>query len=121
MNRTRKAVLLSALAIPGAGHWYLGKKWQSVVLMLAALAAFFVLMSGALTQANLIADKILSGEVQPELSALMNLLAEQRNAEKSSSMAIATVVAVVVWLIGVVDAWRVGKAETTKQNTARRY
>ncbi|MFK7992816.1 MAG: hypothetical protein AB8B87_01680 [Granulosicoccus sp.] len=105
MNKSTKAVLLSALAFPGAGHWYLGKRRQSVVLMLAMSAALFVLMSSAWRQANLIAEKVLSGETQAEIGAILSQMAETRSADSSSSITIATAILGIVWVVGVIGSW----------------
>ncbi len=111
MKRSTKAVLLSALVFPGAGHWYLARKWSALLLMLAAFAAFFVLMSSAWSQANLIAEQILSGELQPEIGALLDQMAVQNSANPSSSLTIATAWMGIVWCVGILDAWRVGRAD----------
>lgn len=115
MNRSTKAAMLSALVVPGAGHWYLRKKWQAVVLMLIAAAAIVIVVSSAMAQANLIAERVLSGEVQPELGVLMDLLIEQQNTNQSSSMKVATVSLGIAWMVGIVDSWRLGNAEPTPQ------
>ena len=114
MKKSTKAVFLSAFVIPGAGHWYLAKRRQAVILMLASAGATYVLMSNAWTQANLIAQKIVSGEIQPELSDLMNALSEQTSAVGSSSLTIATFVLGAVWILGVVGAWFTGRAEPSE-------
>jgi len=110
--------MLSALIIPGAGHWYLGKRWQAVALMLASFAALSVLVSNAITQASLLADRILSGEIQPEMSALMNLLAEQQHASTSNSMTFATVAVALIWLTGIVGAWISGREADSQKKSA---
>ena len=113
MKRSTKAVLLSALVYPGAGHWYLARKWSALIFMLAATAALYVLLSGAWSQANLIAEQILSGEVQPEIGALMEQMAEQGGINQSGRFTIATAWMGIVWFAAIIDAWRVGKADPT--------
>ena len=115
MKRSTKAVLLSALVFPGAGHWYLAKKWSALLLMLAASAALYVLMSSAWSQANLIAEQILSGELQPEIGALLDQMAEQNGINSSSGLTIATAWMGIVWFVGILDVWRVGRADPAEQ------
>lgn len=109
MNRSKKAALLSAVVFPGAGHWYLGKRKQAIALFAASAVATYVLVAGALAQANLIADKVISGELEPEISQLMVLLQEQISANETSSMSTATIALVVIWMVGVVGAWIAGR------------
>ncbi len=115
MHRSTKALLLSALVFPGAGHWYLAKRWQAIILILAACAALFVLVSNAMTQANRIAERILSGEVQPELGAIMQLMTDQGSTNESKSMTIATALFAVAWVVGIVGSWLAAKTESFKE------
>ena len=114
MNKSKKAVTLSAFVVPGAGQWYLGKRWQAVALMLASTIATYILLADVWEQANLIAQKMASGEIQLELSALMNVLVEHRSANSSNSMTMATVALGVIWLLGVGGAWISGKAADSR-------
>lgn len=107
MKRSSKAVLLSAFVSPGAGHWFLKKKRSAVLFMLASSAAVAVLMSGAWTQANLIAEQILSEEGPMEMGALLGQMAQQSQADQSSAATIATVVWAMIWFAGILDAWRI--------------
>jgi len=107
MKRSSKAVLLSAFVSPGAGHWFLKRKRSAVLFMLASSAAVAVLMSGAWTQANLIAEQILSEEGPMEMGALLGQMAQQSQADQSSAATIATVVWAMIWFAGILDAWRI--------------
>lgn len=107
MKRSSKAVLLSAFVSPGAGHWFLKRKRSAVLFMLASSAAVAVLMSGAWTQANLIAEQILSEEAPLEMGALLGQMAQQSQADQSSAATIATVVWAMIWFAGILDAWRI--------------
>lgn len=113
MKRSTKAALLSAFVYPGAGHWYLARKWSALLYILAATAALYVLISGAWSQANLIAEQILSGEVQPEIGALLDQMAEHGSINQSGRFTIATVWMGIVWFAGILDAWRLGRADPT--------
>ena len=110
MKKSTRAIYLSAFVVPGAGQWYLGKRWQALALMLVSAVATYVVMSNVWEKTNLIAKQIASGEIQPELSVLMDILAEHSSAAGSSSMSTATLVLAVVWVLGVVGAWMSGRA-----------
>ncbi len=115
MKRFTKAVLLSALLYPGAGHWYLARKWTALLFMLAATAALYVLMSSAWSQSNLIAEQFLSGDTQLEVGALLCQMAEQSSLDPSNRSTIATVCLGVVWFAATLDTWRVGRVSPAEQ------
>jgi hypothetical protein len=65
------AALLSALVLPGAGQWYLGRRPLALVFVGVALASGFVYAMHALDQANAVVDQVMSGKValDPEILA----------------------------------------------------
>lgn len=101
--------MLSALVSPGAGHWYLGKKKSALLFLMAASPALFVLTSQAMSQANQIAEQILSGEQQLDAGNLLALITGPGSADASSKVAIATLWFTLVWAAAVFDAWRIGR------------
>ncbi|ASJ72981.1 hypothetical protein [Granulosicoccus antarcticus] len=111
MKRSTKALLLSAFAYPGAGHWYLEKKLPAILLIAASIAAFYVLMSGMWTQTNLLAEQIVSGEVQFEVGAVLDLMTAQNNPDQSNSITTATAWMGIIWVVAVVDTWRLGRTK----------
>jgi len=66
MKKSIKAVLLSALVFPGAGHLLLKKRIIDAVLTCASLVALYLIIANMLNRAQEIADKILSGDVAPD-------------------------------------------------------
>ncbi len=62
MNRKKKALLLTALVLPGLGHLYLGRKASAIAIImlvnLLMLLALFVLLKGL---APVIAAQAVSG------------------------------------------------------------
>ena len=63
----------------------------------------------------MIAEQILSGEVQPEIGALLVRMAAQSSLDQSSRSTIAIVLLGIVWIAGILDAWRVEKVNPTEQ------
>ena len=109
MNRSTKAVLISALVFPGAGHLFLRKMLSAVVLIAVTFAAVYVLMSSVVQQANVIAGQILSGELQADLGSISNLVATPE--DKTNTINMATLALGIAWVVGIVDSWRVGKSQ----------
>ena len=110
-----KAVLLSSLVYPGAGHILLKKYVPSLILIAAASAALYILISNAFTKAMLISEKIINGEVQPDMSVIRNLITTYQTPEEVQAINIATVILIIAWLIGIFDSYRVGLAQERSQ------
>ena len=111
MNRSTKAVLLSALVFPGAGHLLLKKFILGFVLAGAAFVGLYFLIAGALANAWQIAEKIQSGEVPPDVGIIMELASQQATGAAAQPLNIALAVLCVSWLIGIADSYRVGRAQ----------
>ena len=109
MNRSTKAVLLSALVFPGAGHLFLRKTLSAMLLIAVTFAAVYVLMTSVIQQANVIAEQILSGELQADLGSISNLVATPK--DESSKINLATLALGIAWVVGIFDAWRVGRSQ----------
>jgi len=111
MKKTTKAVLASAFIFPGVGHILLKRYSQSAVFISIASAAIVVIISHVVSVASEIADRVISGEVAPNLLVIRQLIIEQRSGSETLYVSIATWVLVAVWLISIADAYRVGKAQ----------
>ena len=114
-----KAALLSALVFPGLGHFYLKQRIQGFLLAGTALAALYVIVSRAADQAMQLSDKILRGEVAPDVTSITEALASQPADGGSSLMTIAYAALVITWLIGIVDSYRSGRKPDEKRNAGR--
>ncbi len=117
MSTSIKALLLSALVFPGAGHIFLKKYLIAAALAGSALIALYSIVSKAVEMANEIFLKIQGGEVSPDVAAISELVTQQTMSVDGQSMNIAATVLIVAWLIGIVDAYRLGRIQdrlTTK-------
>jgi len=114
MTKTSKAVLLSALVFPGAGHFYLKKKITGIVLVGLALFGLYSIVATILGRAQQIADKIVSGEIQPDMTIIAELVTNQSAGNPSQSLNMATIVLIIAWVIGMVDSYRVGRLTDKK-------
>lgn len=110
MKRSLKAVLLSALVLPGAGHIYLKKYLPGAVLIGASFAAAYYLFSKSLEMAVQIADKIQGGDIQPDVEAITELVANQQAGSDAQLLNIATAVFIICWLVGIIDSFRIASA-----------
>jgi len=111
MKRSVKEVLLSALVYPGAGHIFLKKYVFCVILIAVASIALYVLVANAFTKAMLISEKIINGEVQPDISVIRDLIVTLQTPAEAQAINIATVIILFAWLIGIIDSYRVGRVQ----------
>jgi len=111
MTKSNKAVLLSALVFPGAGHFFLKKRISGAVLAAASLAALYLIVTDMVERAQQITEKILSGEVAPDVAAITELLSRQPNGNESQLLDIAWPVLIICWLTGIVDSYRCGRVQ----------
>jgi hypothetical protein len=108
MKRSTKAALLSGLVFPGVGHMVLKRYLRGSVLMLSALVAFSVVVTKAIKQALTIVDRINSGGIPVEAGAITELASIPTSGTDASIVNIAAFAISAVWIIAVVDSYRLG-------------
>jgi TM2 domain-containing membrane protein YozV len=115
MKRSTKAVLLSALVFPGAGHFYL-KRWALGILLSAAAAiALYLIVSVTWHTAMEIASQIQSGAVADDVATIAALTEQHLQANEGKTN-LATLVLGTSWIIGIIGSyWQGRKAETTDE------
>lgn len=112
MRKSTKAALLSAFVFPGVGHFFLRRPVPGALLTGAALASLFFLISKMLERALQITAQIQRGEGPLDISAISDLVAKQPPGTESQLVDIASTVLIVSWLIGIVDSYRIGRAQS---------
>ena len=110
-----KAALLSAFVFPGTGHLFLKKLISGTVLACAACACLYVLISESLEKALQITDKILTGEVTPDVVTMTELLSKQSTGNEDLLLNVAWYVLIATWLIGIVSAYLSGRVKNNAQ------
>jgi len=110
MKKSTKAALLSGLVFPGLGHVYLRRYASGLVLLLLSGWATYSVTASSIDAAYDIADQIEAGTVAPDSGAIGQLI-EQRSQQAGQATAIPGWVLLAAWLVGVVDSWRVGRAQ----------
>jgi len=107
MKPSAKAALLSALVFPGAGHIFLKRYATGIVLIGIAAIATYWLIADAVHVAFAISDKIASGDMPLDASAITSMV-ERQSQQVVTSSTLATYALGLSWLIGIVDSYRVG-------------
>lgn len=114
MTKVKKALLMSAFVFPGTGHILLKRYISSIVLTGIALFATVAIMRFVINQAILISNKVLQGEVEPNIFIIRSLIAEQQARQDSllfnlSVVDVAGYLLITVWLISILDCYRIMK------------
>lgn len=108
MKRASKAILLSALVFPGAGHFYL-KRWVEGALLSGAAAwALYIIVSVVLNTALDIVGKIESGAVAADTSVISEQITQQLQATGGATD-LATMVLIGCWFIGILGSYWQGR------------
>ncbi|HZT62251.1 MAG TPA: DUF6677 family protein [Burkholderiales bacterium] len=120
MRYSIKAALLSGLVFPGAGHLYLRRYLRGVLLAAAAAALSYFIISVALESAFDIAGKIQTGDVPLNVESISELVSKASQSNGRSTD-IATTILFALWVIGIVDSYREGRArERAKELDTKR-
>jgi hypothetical protein len=117
MKKSTKAVLLSALVFPGTGHLFLKKYLFGTLLIGSVLIAFYFLVTRAIEQAQHIVELIQSGEVQPDIASVTELITKSPTGSEGQLLNIATAALVIAWLVGIFDSYRVGRTQDLDSNS----
>lgn len=104
-----KAVLWSGLVFPGTGHLFLKYYFRGGVLIALGLVSLWVLVAQAAHQASALLDKIQSDGGMLDLNSVSTLVAQASNATDNSLANIASIILLACWIIGMADAYRLGK------------
>jgi len=113
VKTSTKAVLLSALVIPGAGHFYLKKPLVGTILCGASIALIAYIVSTLFQQALKIIANLESEDIGLDIQQLTILVTQQASKMDTGSVSIATTVFLLCWVIGIIDAYRLGNSGDT--------
>lgn len=109
MSYSIKAALLSGLVFPGIGHLYLRRYLRGVLLAAGAAALSYFMISVAVHSAFDIVGKIQSGDVPLNVESISELVSKDSQGSKDLTD-IATMALFALWVIGIVDSYREGRA-----------
>lgn len=112
MRRATKAALQSALILPGAGHIGLNRYVRGSVLMVSALLAILVIVKNVYQSAVSTVVAMSDGEV-PDADLISEIVMHSANTPTGPSGKIALIVLLASWLIGIIDAYRLGAADAS--------
>lgn len=115
MQRSTKALLLSALVFPGAGQLFLGRILRACLFLIPALWAVFYFASSVLEPVMAIALQVQNGTMALDPVAIEARL-HQDGLGVSPLVNLAALVMVVAWIGGAVDAWFAGRETADRKH-----
>ena len=104
-----KALLWSGLVFPGTGHLFLKHYFRGGALIALSLVSLWVLVAQAAHQASAMLDKMQLDGGMVDLNSVSTLVTQASNATDNFWATIASIVLLACWIIGMVDAYRLGK------------
>jgi hypothetical protein len=111
MTQSMKATLISALVFPGGGHFYMKKHLVGALLAGISLICLYLLVATAVEAAEIISQKILSGEIPLDVFRIRAEIYEQSAASATGTTGIATWALAICWLVGIADSFRLGRKQ----------
>jgi hypothetical protein len=117
MNNSLKGALLSGLGCPGLGQIVLKHYKRGFALMFVVLGSLLVIAVEAIQRAFTIVEKITSGGAV-DMNRITEAATQASTTSESLIGKLAFFVIIVFWIIGVIDAYRIGKAKDNEQRLA---
>lgn len=110
MKRSTKAALWSALVFPGLGHLYVRRYATGLVLLCVAGWSLYSVMTSVVDAAVALTGDIQNGSMAIESGAIGQVVVQRAQLAEQSTQVPMTVLTI-CWVIGIVDAYRVGRAQ----------
>jgi len=117
MSNSLKAALLSGLVFPGIGQVVLKRYRRGVVLMLIVLACLLIVVAKAVQQAFSILKQIELAGGTINVDAILNVATQSSTNSDSLLFNSILLLIIVCWILGVVDAYRIGKKRDLEEQS----
>ncbi len=108
MKAANKALLMSALLFPGAGHYSLKKNIHFAILAGSAAICLYIIFSKLVEKAQLISEQLQSGEIAFDVEAISAELHSHAFSGDMQQINVAFAVLIFLWLFGIFDSYRLG-------------
>jgi TM2 domain-containing membrane protein YozV len=116
MKLSTKAAYLSAFLFPGTGQFFLKNPIKGAIFCLIAGVGLFMMMSAAFHIAMNIADDIVQGKIQPDVTTIMNLVHQAMDVYKQPDLLGAKIAMLGSWITSIIDAYLSGKKKETQRS-----
>ncbi len=117
MNNSLKGALLSGVVFPGLGQIILKHYKRGIALMLTVLVSLLVIVVKAVQQALTILEKINLEGGTINMSTISNIATQASTTFDSLIFNFVLLLMIFCWVIGVVDAYRIGKKKDLEEQS----
>lgn len=118
MNNSQKGALWSGLVFPGLGQVVLKHYKRGAVIMLAVLAGLSVIVVEAVKKAFIILEKIASEGGTIDFNTILDAASQASTNSDSLIFGSAVLLITFCWIIGVVDAFRIGRKKDLEEDSS---
>lgn len=109
MNKSVKAVLLSALVLPGVGQIFLGYKKRGWLIISANIVLLYLIMSEIMQKAYSIIEEMQKSGAAMDIESISNKTAGLAGFSDNTFLNTLLMLFIIGWIISIVDAYRLGK------------
>ncbi|MBW1861963.1 MAG: hypothetical protein JRJ02_06260 [Deltaproteobacteria bacterium] len=117
MNKSLKGAFWSGLIFPGLGQVVLKHYKRGAVIMLTVLVGMSVVVVKAVQHALAILENIESEGGAISMSAISNAVTQASSTSGSLTFNLVLLLVILCWIIGVVDAYRIGKKKDIEESS----
>jgi hypothetical protein len=117
MNNSLKGALWSGLVFPGLGQVVLKHYKRGAVIILTVLISLSVIVVEAVQKAFTILEKIESEGGTIDINTISNAATQASTTFDGLIFKFALLLLIFCWIVGVVDAYRIGKKKDIEQPT----
>jgi hypothetical protein len=117
MNNSLKGAFLSGLVFPGLGQVVLKHYKRGAVIMLTVLVSLSVIVIEAVQKAFTILEKIESEGGTIDMDTISNAATQASTTSDNLIFYLALLLIIFSWIIGIVDAFRIGKKKDIEQQS----
>ncbi len=109
MRNALKAAFLSGLVFPGLGQLVLRHHKRGIALMLVVFACLMAIVVKGVQQSLAILEKIASEGGVIDMKTVSSAASQASTTSSSLIFNLGLLLIIICWIIGVVDAYRIGK------------
>ncbi|MBW2681610.1 MAG: hypothetical protein JRD01_12850 [Deltaproteobacteria bacterium] len=117
MNNSQKGVFWSGLVFPGLGQIFLKHYKRGAVIMMTVLVGMSVIVVEAVKKAFIILEKIESEGGAVDMNTILDAALQASTNSDSLIFSFAVLLIIFCWIIGVVDAFRIGKKKDLEEDS----
>ena len=117
MNNSQKGAFWSGLVFPGLGQVVLKRYKRGAVNMLTVLAGMSVIVVQVVQKGLIILEKIKSERGTIDMDMILDATTQASTNSDSLIFSLAVLLLTFCWIIGTVDAFRIGKEKDLEQDS----